>query len=171
MEIDPTQLKGFTVNKVRKKAEISKDVKKTIELINDSERPVIILGGGAEIEELKVLERIIQSKQIPFALTWAGNDYYKHENELFVGTFGVTSSRYGNFAVQNADLILAMGTRLDTHEVGSNIKNFARNAKRIVVDLDEAEQEKYSKLGWETEILCTVSTNTFIRELEKEVLV
>jgi acetolactate synthase-1/2/3 large subunit len=134
--------------------------------INEARRPIFIFGGGIRLAgaQTQLLELITRFK-LPFTLTWAAIDYVSHDHPLYVGGFGVTSGRPGNFAVQNADLIIAVGTRLDTHEAGSNLKTFARQAKKIVVDIDDAEQIKYRPMGMPVDLLLTMDAKAFLFKL------
>jgi acetolactate synthase-1/2/3 large subunit len=156
-EINPDELESFSPPKiVASQAALQAQVDQMVSLINQSARPVVILGGGIRLANAVSLARlIIEKAKLPFTLTWAGMDYIPHDHGLYVGGFGVTSGRPGNFAVQNADLLIAIGTRLDTHEAGSNLKTFAREAKKVVVDIDPAEQEKYAPHGMPIDVLIT----------------
>ncbi|MCG3769727.1 MAG: Acetolactate synthase isozyme 2 large subunit [Nitrosomonadaceae bacterium] len=141
-------------------------VDQVLSLINQSERPLVILGGGVRLAKAVPLAReFIRKTRLPFTLTWAGMDYLSHDDDLYVGGFGVTSGRPGNFAVQNADLIIAIGTRLDTHETGSNLKTFAREARKVVVDIDPAEQEKYEPRGMHVDVLITADARDFLEAI------
>ena len=163
-EIEPENLDQFDASDFLETSDdnFSKIID-VIELINKAERPVAIVGGGVRSRNtIKKLHDILQEYAIPYTLTWAAMDYYSHDNELYVGGFGGTSGRPGNFAVQNADLILAIGTRLDTHEVGSNIKTFARAAKKITVDIDISEQTKYAELGMHVDVLVNSDSSMFV---------
>ncbi len=157
-DIDPQTLKSFTPEPDKDIASnhLADDIRKAIEMINEAERPVFIFGGGVRLAgAVPLVQQILDTYRVPFTLTWAAHDFVTHDDPLFVGSFGVTSGRPGNFAVQNADLIIAIGTRLDTHEAGSNLKTFAREARKIVVDIDTAEQEKYEKMGMSVDLLIT----------------
>ncbi len=111
-----------------------------IDKICAAKRPLLIIGAGAKHVATK---RFIEYSGIPFTLTWGAKDLIFHDHPLFAGGFGVTEGRAGNFAVQNADLIIAVGTRLDTHEVGNDFSTFAPNAYKIIVDIDQAELDKH----------------------------
>ncbi len=156
-EIIPDELESFSPpeNTVLRPS-LQAQVDQVIALINQSERPVMVLGGGIRLANAVSLAQLLIDKiQLPFTLTWAGMDYFPHDHGLYVGGFGVTSGRPGNFAVQNADLVIAIGTRLDSHEAGSNLRTFTREAKKVVVDIDLAEQEKYAPQGMLVDVLIT----------------
>jgi acetolactate synthase-1/2/3 large subunit len=87
------------------------------------------------------------------------------DHPLLVGSFGLHGTRYGNFSVQNADLILAIGTRLDTHETGSPLSSFAREAKRIVVDIDPTELKKFKAFGLPIDLPINSDAKEFLQAL------
>jgi acetolactate synthase-1/2/3 large subunit len=128
---------------------------------SEAQRPVIILGGGIRsgnsIEQAKYF---VKKLGFPVLPTWGAMDYIPYSDSQIVGSFGVSSERAGNFAVQNSDLVIAIGTRLDTHEIGPKASTFARGAKKVVVDLDESEIDKYAKLGMNVDL----SINSDVRD-------
>ena len=170
-EINPEELESFSPPEKQKNLlEIEQQVDRAIELINNSQRPIIISGGGVKLSKSsEKLKEIIERLNIPVALTWATMDTLSHEHPLSVRDFGVTANRPGNFAVQNADLIIAMGTRLDTHQTGSNLAEFAREAKKIVVDIDKAELEKYEKRGMPVDVLINADVRDFLEVFERKI--
>jgi acetolactate synthase-1/2/3 large subunit len=118
--------------------DISAEVAKTVQLIAEAKRPVIIYGQGCR-KYATELQEFIEITGIPCLPSWAALDLIPHDHPLFISQFGVYGNRAGNYAVQNADLVIAIGTRLDTRMTG---KGFAPKAKLIVVDLDPYEAEK-----------------------------
>ena len=164
-EIDPGSLRSFSEPRAQGRSH-SDQITQIIRLINKAERPVLIFGGGVRSAgEAGNLQSIVADIGIPFSLTWAVMDSCSSKDPLNVGGFGVTSARSGNFAVQNSDLIVCFGTRLDTHEAGSDYTTFAREAKKIIVDIDPAEQEKYKNKGLEVDLLVTADVGEVLREL------
>ena len=122
--------------------------------IRKSQRPVVVAGWGihlskTEEEFLKFIDRF----QLPVALTWGASDLLESNNKFYIGTFGTHGMRHANFAVQNADLIIALGTRLDTKSTGSPIITFAREAKKIMIDIDPFELSKFNSFGLIFDIL------------------
>lgn len=144
--IDEKELKPFDPLDEAKQEQndlTRKLVEKTIRLLNDSERPVILAGRGiwlahAEKEFLK----IIKSLGIPVLTTWRMMDILPEDNELYFGRPGSIASRGANFVQQNADFILTIGARLDLPQVGHSYDNFARDAKKVIVDIDNTEINK-----------------------------
>ncbi|MFH1236019.1 MAG: thiamine pyrophosphate-binding protein [Parcubacteria group bacterium] len=140
-EIDPESLVSFIPPK---KPPRPVDLAPMMRLLENAERPLFIFGAGTRKAKLAEL---VSEYGIPFTLTWGASDFLSHDDPLFAGGFGVSSSRSGNFAIQNADLLICMGTRLDSHETGSNYKGFAPKAQKIIIDIDPTEQAKYKKRG------------------------
>ena len=143
-------------------------IHKIDQLIEKSVRPVIILGNGVRLsgcidESIKFAE----SLGIPIVPTWGALDFLSHDHPLFVGCFGVSSGRAGNFTVQNSDLIISLGTRLDTHETGPNVATFARSAKKVMIDIDFSEIEKFSNGELNINIGLAVDVSEFLESFNK----
>jgi acetolactate synthase-1/2/3 large subunit len=153
-EINPNELESYIPKPVTKNlSRMSQQLDGCIHLFEKAKRPVIILGWGIRLakaeEEARVL---IDNLGFPVVPTWAILDMLPSNHPLFVGGFGSHGTRYGNFAVQNADLVLAIGARLDTR-ASSPLTTFAREAKKIIVDIDLSELNKFKLLGMETDII------------------
>ncbi|MBM3272988.1 thiamine pyrophosphate-binding protein [Candidatus Kaiserbacteria bacterium] len=129
-------------------ARLDFDIDKVLELARDAERPVVVLGWGIRLANADHLARdVMLSLGFPVLTSWGAKDIIEEANPLLVGTFGTHGVRAGNFAIQNADLIIAVGARLSTHETGTPMKSWARGAKVVVVDIDAAELGKFEKFG------------------------
>ena len=118
-----------------------------INLLTKAKRPVLALGwgvhlAGARDEARALLDRL----NMPCVTTWGAADIVVG-HPLYVGTWGTHGVRAANFAVQNADLVIAIGTRLDTKATGSPASSFAPKAQLVMVDIDRAELEKMAKIG------------------------
>lgn len=117
-----------------------------------AKRPVIIAGWGVRIASFeRRLVEFAEALQIPIALTWGAADILQYTHPLNIGTFGTHGQRHANFAVQNADLVLTFGTRLDTKSTGSPVSTFARKAVKIVIDIDSRELLKFASFGLEVD--------------------
>ncbi|MFC1754811.1 thiamine pyrophosphate-binding protein [Thermoproteota archaeon] len=167
-EIDASKLNGFIPGKSTVWAGLKKQVDAVVDLLEKAERPVIILGGGIKLAKAdeKALD-FAEKLRFPIALTWATKDILPHDHPRVIEGFGVSSERAGNFAVQNSDLVLALATRLDTHEAGSNFSTFAREAKKVVLDIDKSELDKFGKLGMDVDILINCNIHDFLDEIQK----
>lgn len=112
------------------------------ELLKNSVRPVMLLGAGAFIAK-KEIACFVKKYQIPVVYETNAVNVYSSENKLSVGAVGtMAANRAGNFAVQNADIIIAVGAKLSSMTVGNDKSKFAREAKLIVVDIDDTELSK-----------------------------
>lgn len=120
------------------------NVDNIINEINFSQRPVIVGGNGVRLSGSKdIFNTLINILKIPTLLTWSGIDLLDNTNENFYGRFGIYGQRCANFIIQNADLIIVLGSRLALPQVGYDFNQFARGAKIIVVDIDKSEFTKH----------------------------
>lgn len=118
-------------------------IQEVVQHINKAERPVLYAGNGIRISGgYKVFRELVKKLQIPVVTCWDSIDLIENNNRLFAGRGGTMGDRAGNFAVQNSDLVLAIGTRLNIYQVGYQVNTWAREAYTIVVDIDPEELKK-----------------------------
>ncbi len=118
-------------------------VDKVVTLLNSAERPLILAGNGVKLAEAQeILSSFAEINQIPVLLTWKAIDFLDHNHPLNFGSPGIMGCRSANFLVQNCDLLLVIGSRLDPSLTAFNTVGFAANAKKIMVDIDESEIRK-----------------------------
>jgi acetolactate synthase-1/2/3 large subunit len=144
----PMNLQAKMVNKrdwkFIEEIKVDCNVELIVDEINKSKKPVIIGGNGIRLSGAKNKFRdLVDYLKIPTLLTWSGIDLLSDNNEYYFGRFGLYGQRAANFIVQNADLVIVLGSRLALPQVGYDFSQFARGAKIIVVDIDELEGEKY----------------------------
>lgn len=165
--IDPDQLEGFTPPLRRSRVEdLEASLAQLLGFIEQSKRPVLILGWGVRLSKCEdILRSLIEELSFPVVPTWAVADFLPASNLLSVGTFGTHGTRYANFTVQNADLVIALGSRLDTKATGSPASAFARDAKKVVIDIDEKELGKFAIYGVNVDLLIHSDAGEFIRML------
>lgn len=164
-EIEPEKLKRY-IHKRNDDSIGCNNPEVYAELLLRAKRPVVIFGWGihaadAEADALNMIEK----SGVPFAPTWAAADLFASDHPLYIGTFGTHGTRYGNFAVQNADLILSVGSRLDSKATGSPPSTFARGAVKIVVDIDRTELDKFAENGPIVEHPVHCDAKIFLRQL------
>jgi acetolactate synthase I/II/III large subunit len=145
--IDETALDGFNPMELKgKKPDMSfvkRSVKKIIRMMNNSERPVIIAGDGIKMaKSSQLFLDIIKKLKIPVIPTWKAMDMIYEEHELYAGRGGILGERSANFAVQNSDLLLCIGSKMDFTQTGFDTKSFARAARKVVIDIDKNEINK-----------------------------
>ena len=114
-----------------------------IDKLKKAKRPVIYAGNGIRISGgVEDFHRMLETVRIPVVTGWVSIDLIETDHELYVGRAGIMGDRPGNFAVQNSDLVIAIGNRLSIYQVGYNIDAWARGAYVICVDIDPLELRK-----------------------------
>lgn len=112
-------------------------------LLKNAQRPLLLAGHGVRLAGGAQLFRELAEKlQIPVVTTWNAMDLLPYDHPLLVGRPGVVALRAPNFAIQNCDLLISIGSRLDNIITAYNPRNFARDAKKVVVDVDQNEINK-----------------------------
>jgi len=112
-----------------------------------TKRPLILVGNGVKLSGASVHVREFAEKyQIPMLLTWKTADFLDYEHPLNFGFPGIMGSRFANFIVQNCDLLLVLGSRLDPSLTAFNSTDFGRNAFKIMVDIDPCEIGKIDNI-------------------------
>ena len=140
--INPSQLKKFAVSAAGNQ-DISAALAQAAHLLQNAKRPLLVAGNGIHCAKAqKALRAFLDKTHIPVTTTFNGFDLVASEDPLFAGRIGTVGQRAGNFVLQNADVILFAGTRNNIRQVSYNWENFAKNAKKIVVDIDPAELQK-----------------------------
>lgn len=115
-----------------------------ISLIEESNKPLLILGAGIKISRQEELIRnFVKSVGIPAVCTWGCIDVLESTNPYKVGTFGTHGNRLSNEIIQQSDLIISIGSRLDLKATGTPAGNFAPSAKLVMIDIDFSEISKF----------------------------
>jgi acetolactate synthase-1/2/3 large subunit len=144
-DIDPAILEGYTPSVEIGRAnanELCGIAEVVLAKIKAARRPVILAGTGVRISgATDLFRRVVSKLMIPVATAWT-HDVIETESPCACGKAGSIGDRPGNFAVQNSDLVLVIGSRLNIRQVSYNWENFARNAEKIVVDIDPEELAK-----------------------------
>jgi len=160
-DFDPKELEVHTTHPA------AQEINKIIELLNRSERPVILAGNGIRLAgALQDFLHMVNALQIPVLTTWKAIDFLPESHSLFCGRPGAIGQRGANFTQQNADCLLVIGARLDYGQTGYNHKNFARQAKKIMVDIDPAE---INKMMTPIDVPIAADAKIFIAELMKRI--
>ena len=166
VNINPKKLKSYKPKIKKPNINLESVINKIENLFKKSNKPVIILGGGIKYGKAEPnLINFLKIFKIPIVTTWSGIDLMDYNNKYYIGNVGVYGSRAANFTVQNSDLILCLGTRLDTRITGGVPKSFARKAKKIVVDIDKFELEK--KRGLKIDLKVELDIKIFLQEYKK----
>ena len=114
-----------------------------IEKIKNAKRPVFHAGYGIRLSGgFQKFRSVLEKLNIPVVTYWNAIDLIESDHPLYCGRAGNMGDRAGNWAIQNADLVLAVGTRISIRQTGYNWKTWARSAEVIMVDIDKAELKK-----------------------------
>lgn len=146
VEIDPDTLVHFSPEDLvtgELGLPTNSEIAEVVGLINQAQRPIIIAGQGVRLAKaIPALEEFIQKFQIPVVTPMLGTDLLPSAHPLLIGRIGNKGNRAGNFAVQNSDLVISIGSRLSVSSTGHEYEKFARKAKIVVIDIDSVEHKK-----------------------------
>lgn len=167
MDIDPAKLLEYHPEEIAPAhLASSSDITECLEALKSAERPVLIYGWGVHLARAE-REAVALARQlgVPVAMTWAALDIMPEQDRLAIGGFGTHGVRAANFAVQNADVIISVGSRLDTKATGTPPSSFAREAKIFMVDIDDKEIAKFIRLEVKLHRGLACEGGAFIRDL------
>ncbi len=145
--IDPDTLPGFDPAELEPvnddTSRLPQLCEKIAQLCREAERPVIFAGSGVRLAGAQAdLIALADRWGVPVVTAWNAHDLIWNDHPGFVGRPGTIGDRAGNFAVQNADFLLVLGSRLNIRQISYNWENFAHRAYKVVVDIDPAELKK-----------------------------
>ncbi len=143
---DPDDHEGFHPEQSMMSSEALKtSIERVSDAIRSSKRPCFLIGAGVRsANAMHEVNALVRSLHIPLLTSRMGMDLTPFNNPLFVGHPGTYGDRPANFTVQNADLLLVIGCRLSVGMIGHDYQDFAKHAKKIIVDIDEKELTKPS---------------------------
>ncbi len=145
MLFDPDEQEGYVPEPAPLIDDLTVRIAEIKSILANAKRPLVLAGAGVRLAQaVDELHKFTRETQIPFVCSRLGMDLADHNDPLFVGRPGTYGDRPANFAVQNCDVLLVIGCRLGIGLVGYEFQKFAANAKKIVVDIDQAELDKPS---------------------------
>ena len=151
-------------NKINNNIAISDKLKKLINLIQKSKKPVIIVGNGIHISKSKKeLYRFINRVKCPIISSWNATDLFNYNNNQYLGSMGIFGDRASNLTAHNSDLMIVLGSRLSVPQVGYRTKDFAKNSKKIIIDIDNNELNKKILSNVHLKINCDL--NFFLKKI------
>ena len=144
--VDIKKMKSYVPPRiVENKKELDNKLEKIPSLIKKSKRPVIYCGSGIRLSGKHAdFIKLVNLLNIPVVSSFNSQDVIWEDHKLYIGKAGTVGDRAGNFAVQNSDLLLVLGSRLNIRQVSYNYKMFARASKIIWVDVDKTELNKHT---------------------------
>jgi acetolactate synthase I/II/III large subunit len=165
--VDETKLDGFASDPkpATDPAQLALAVTQTLHKLKNAQRPVILAGTGVRLASaVDLFNRVVSKLGIPVTTGWT-HDLIASDNPVFVGRPGTIGTRPGNFAVQNSDVLLVIGNRLNIRQTGYAFNSFARAAHKIWVDVDEAELHRPT-IKPDMPIVC--DAKLFLEEMERQ---
>lgn len=169
VDVDPATLRGYEPE-VPAPAHESTDalIASLLDEVAVAQRPVIIAGAGIGLAGTeRDLVGFAERFHIPMLFTWGGTDTVPADHPLNFGGVGVCGPRAGNFAVQNADLVIALGTRLSQMVTGGQQKLFAPTAKKVMVDLDREELGKFGPASFPLDLAIECELADFFQRVTR----
>jgi len=165
-QIDPNELESFVPEIENTKPEFEGLLKQVEDMLKKAERPVFIFGNGVRLSGSEhLLPLLVDKFKIPFMLAWNGIDMMPSDHPLNFGREGTYGQRCANFVVQNADLIITVGTRMAIPQIGYDYKEFGRDAKKVVIDIDRTELDKFANDS--SFLLIESNASNFLNEMVK----
>ena len=135
---------------------LDKKIKLLINKLKSSKRPILIAGNGIRFSKSHLLfKQLIKKFKIPILTVWNSHDLIENDNPYYAGRPGLDGERAGNFNIQNSDLLIIIGARMHVRQVGYNFKSFAREAYKVMIDIDKAEVNKFN-LGINLKIIADI---------------
>ncbi|MEJ0055057.1 MAG: thiamine pyrophosphate-binding protein [Bacteroidota bacterium] len=144
--INPDEMDGYDSQEDElhlNETEIIENINVLIKKIHEAKRPVVYAGHGIHISrEYKQFYAFIELLGVPVVPAWNSNDLLENDHPLYAGRPGIVGNRAGNFTVQNSDLLIVLGSRLNIRLISYSWSNFAKKAYKVGVDIDAAELNK-----------------------------
>lgn len=168
--IEPDELPGFDPSEIQDNnlsdASVEKLTRDCFQLIASAKRPLILAGYGIRLAKATMeFSQLVEISKIPFVSSWNASDIVPTNNEFYIGRPGISGQRGANFAIQNCDLLLSIGSHLSIPLTGTKYDFFAKEAKKIVVDIDPVEL-KNQNIQLDLSIQC--DAKKFLLEMLKQ---
>jgi acetolactate synthase-1/2/3 large subunit len=162
--IDEQSLTPFRAEEAPADAsQLREQVRSVIERLNRSQRPFLVVGNGVRLAHAeKELRELASLLEAPLGVTWVAKDLLGEESPLGMGSPGTLAPRGANFAMQNSDFLLTVGTRMDVPVAGWTRQELARGAYKVMVDVDPAE---LAKLADVVQMPICADAGSFLREM------
>ena len=166
-QIEPAELEGFNPpDETPDRMALPTQVAEVIGLLRRAERPAILAGNGIRAADaVDEFCRAVETVGAPVLTTWLGLDLIPDAHPLFAGRPGAIAPRGANFTLQNADVLLVIGARLDMALTGYAHDKLARAAVKVMVDVDEAE---IRKMRTPVQLPIVSDAGEFLRELNAQ---
>ncbi len=152
--IEPEELQGYEPEP-EEKPDLTNALEKTLALLKGAEKPVILAGNGIKLSgATEDFYRLLEVLPIPVLTTWKTIDMMGEEDALYVGHPGGMGDRGANLILQSADVLLSIGSRLDTSLTAFNEPHFGMSARKVIIDVDRHELDRMKLEQVEVKLAC-----------------
>lgn len=144
-EIEPESLRGFVPK--QKETHVPENIDQAFSFIREAKRPMLLVGAGCQDKEsLPLLDSFLQHSQIPVVTSLLGRGIIDETYPHYLGMIGSYGNRCANMGIANSDVLIVLGSRLDTRQTGAKIDSFLPSGTIIQIDID-AEELEHNRLG------------------------
>ena len=167
-ELNVDNQESYIEPKYDKSRELDTATDKILEKLTCSKRPLFVVGQGIALSHSREkFDVLIHKLNVPVVTTRLGIDLMESSDRLYVGRPGNYGDRAANFAIQNSDLIIAIGSRLSSATIGYNPQEWARDAYKIVCDIDKKELDKPSiNIDLKVNVDCSILIDSLLNKCE-----
>ncbi len=152
--IDPDNLEGYHPPELPK-PDLHKELDAVISLLRESQKPLFLAGNGIKLAGGEPeLYALLDHLSLPVQTTWKTIDLFGEDHPLYTGHPGSMGDRGANLILQEADLLISVGSRLDTSLTAFNEPHFGKNAKKVVIDIDKYELARMNLCHTEIKLAC-----------------
>ena len=142
---------------------ITSAAKETLALLKEARKPLFLAGNGIKLSGAEsACKKLVKKLNIPVQTTWKAIDMFSENDPNYAGHPGIMGDRGANLILQEADLLISVGSRLDTSLTAFNDRNFAKNAKKIIVDIDTNE---ISRMDMEKKVALSCDAGVYLNEV------
>ena len=146
---------------------IRENINTVLNWLNEAERPLFLIGGGVWLANANdATRKLIERLKIPFSETWNMVDFCENNHDLYGGRVGTFGGDGRNFAIQNSDLLIAIGSRISGRITGGMMHTFARAARKVIVDIDN-EELNFQQVKGDSNIVC--DAKVFVEEFSRNI--
>lgn len=166
VNIQMSSLEGLQPSRILSTKSHQKHIYDISKYVQESKRPLVIFGHGVKLAgATKEALDFVEKNGIPFLVSWGAFDICGTDHPLRLGSPGVYGDRYANYAIQNADLLISIGSRLDSRQIGGNTTLFSKHSKKIMVDIDDHEITKMGEKGINIDFRINENAKDFLQNV------
>ena len=166
VNIQMSSLEGLQPSKILSTKSHQKHTYDISKYIQESKRPLVIFGHGVKLADAtKEALDFVEKNGLPFLVSWGAFDICATDHPLRIGSPGVYGDRYANYAIQNTDLLISIGSRLDSRQIGGNASLFSKHSKKIMVEIDDHEITKMGEKGINIDFRINADAKKFLENV------